>query len=218
MTISDYKLEKLQLFPTEVQILRWKTRPGFNKRLASVCKDFYLKEIAHRMPYMGYNLWDLDVPELIELRGMYVSAMSSALESYFKPQVKLEQNFMMQAWLRIDEPNRVIPPHHHMGVGLVGTYYCKVDIAARRESVKKPSANPFTEGDLVVLDPRPAVRPRLSKYPDVENISPEEGMMVLMPDYLMHWVNPVAEGDERICIASNLFFNRSNFGTPVDIK
>ena len=35
-------------------------------------------------------------------------------------------------------------------------------------------------------------------------IKPQPGMMVIIPSYLCHWVNPVSGGDRRISIANNM--------------
>ncbi|MCA3176100.1 MAG: hypothetical protein ING36_11285 [Burkholderiales bacterium] len=202
--MNTYELEALDLFISPVKILRWKTEAGFNERLASVCGKIYQKVKQDRKRYMDYNLWSEEVPEIQELKQMFIRGISDSLSLYYRDEVRHEYQFRMHAWLRIDPPKTVIAPHNHLGVGLVGTYYCQTEIADER--VHKLENNPFRDGDLVLFDPRPATRPSIAKEAPVVSITPEPGMMVLMPNYLVHWVNPVAEGDVRICIANNLTF------------
>jgi hypothetical protein len=54
------------------------------------------------------------------------------------------------------------------------------------------------------------VQLRFAKSENIVSITPETGMMVIMPNYLLHWACPIYEGDEKVCIANNLTFVPKN--------
>jgi hypothetical protein len=191
--------EDLALFPTQARILRWRTEPGFNERLSNICSELFESAIRGKRPYHTYNLWTYEYSELAQLRRMFAQAMKDYVEDHMHDGLLASHSYTMHAWLRIDRPAEVVPPHTHPDVNVVGTYYSRVEIADRGRG----------EGDLLLLDPRPGVKLGFEKSRDsTHSISPEPGMMVLIPCFLGHWVNPVSQGDKRICIANNLTLTR----------
>lgn len=203
-TQASYVLEDRLLFPTEIRVLRWKETPrGFNERLVNVCKALRNGKFKD-LRFFNYNLWGEEAAELLQLKNMFTVGMTSYIDTYLKPEIKQNFDFDMHAWIRMDKPNSVTPPHNHPAASLVATYYCAAEIGARKTDVPGYEVN-ISDGDLLLLDPRPTVQPvRYFKAGNIVAISPEVGMMVVMPGYLMHWTNPVSEGDSRICIANNM--------------
>ncbi len=205
---ATYASEDLSLFPTEVKILRWRTEPGFNERLSRVCESLQQRVLAESLAFDEYNLWHEDASEICALKEMFVRGMTAYIENHCKPETMLDFDYEMHAWLRIDKPKQIQAPHTHPLANLIATYYCQADIADRRvESIGYGKAT-LVEGDLVVRDPRPGNQRKFSNADNEVSISPEPGIMVIMPNFLLHWVNPVSSGDVRICIANNLNFRK----------
>ena len=194
--------EDVALFPTHVKIVHWQTEPGFNERLSAICMGLFEIRIRGKLRYHEYNLWDEPGAELLELRRMFETAMGEYIDAFMSPRIKNRCSFEMQAWLRIDRPKEVVAPHTHPDVNLVATYYPQVDIAAHRSSDPRPDGE--LEGSLLLLDPRSGVRFRAEKSEASYAIKPQAGMMVIIPSFLCHWVNPVSDGDRRISIANNM--------------
>ncbi len=211
--LSPINLQDIALFPTQVRILRWQTGKGFNERLSDMCAELFESAIKGKQPYHTYNLWRYEFPEFAELRRMFEQAMRAYIEAHMNPRIVEHHDYRMHAWLRIDDPKEVIAPHTHPDVHVVGTYYSRVEIAVRKRAAPPPGrgsdGRKDMEGDLVLLDPRPGVKLGFEKSREATYaITPEVGMMVLIPCFLGHWVNPVSEGDRRICIANNMTLSR----------
>jgi len=186
--------ETVTLFPTQVKVLHWQTEPGFNERLTGLCMELFARQVCGRLKYYEYNLWNDERPELLELRRMFEAGMGAYVDEFMSPRIKKAYDFEMHAWLRVDRPKDIIPPHAHIDVNLVATYYPLAEMA-----------RPESEGRLMLLDPRPGVRLFMEKSREgTHAIEPQAGMMVIIPSYLHHWVEPFSEGDRRLCIANNM--------------
>ena len=205
--MNKFHVEDHLVFPTEIRIMRWETNPGFNARLSMICAALFEQKIKDKRAYTAYNLWHETAAEILVLRDMFVEGMASYAEAFFAPGVMRDYDYEMHAWLRIDKPRQVQAPHTHPGTNLVATYYSQADIAARKVE-GTGYGDSVIEGDLVVMDPRPAALSRLTRAAKTMSISPEPGMMIIMPSWAMHWVNPVSAGDQRICIANNMNFRK----------
>jgi hypothetical protein len=196
------RTEDVALFPTQVKIVHWQTEPGFNERLSAVCMELFESRIRGKLQSIQYNLWDDPSAELLELRRMFELAMGNYIDDFLRPQTKNTCTFEMRAWLRIDRPKEVKAPHTHGDSNVVATYYPQVDVADHRAS--DTARDRLMEGSLLLLDPRSGVLFRAEKSEPTYAITPQAGMMVIIPGYLCHWTNPVSDGDRRICIANNM--------------
>ena len=204
----SYAVEDFALFPTQVQILRWRTEPGFNERLSRVCKDLHRKISEREHGYEDYNLWTETAPEIDALKDMFLTGMTAYIKTHFRPEVLRDYDYEMHAWLRIDKPKQILAPHTHPLANLIATYYCQVDIAARKEVPTGYGRETLIEGDLELRDPRAGNQRRYSKSDGLFGISPEPGMMVIIPNFLPHWVSPASSGDVRISIANDMNFRK----------
>jgi uncharacterized protein (TIGR02466 family) len=80
--------------------------------------------------------------------------------------------------------------HNHPGAVFSGCYYV---------SCGEPVNNPMYNGWIEFQDPRPG-----NIYGGKERVEPEEGLLLMFPSWLNHFVNPFMGGGERISIAFNL--------------
>jgi hypothetical protein len=211
------RIEDVQLFSIPLRVIRWATPDGFNEALAERFWAFYHRRIKHRVSFQAYNLWRefADVPEVQRLQAMFVEGMHAYFDEFLRVEVKADYDYEMHAWLRIDNPKQVMAPHTHSMTLIAATYYCQTDIAHRAET-PTGYGDSVREGDFVVLNTAPMFPRQFTKDAKLTHaISPEPGTMVILPGRLMHWVNPVSEGDRRICVANNFDFKtRHSVGLP----
>lgn len=101
--------------------------------------------------------------------------------------------FSLQSWVNIHDRGGFNFQHMHEGALLSGTFYVQV---------------PEGSGALVFKDPRPGVLNSYAKgngvnaYKDIQ-LRPFEGLLVLFPHWLEHFVEPHGNDVPRICIPFN---------------
>jgi len=116
------------------------------------------------------------------------------------PKFELEGRQMVsEGWVNVNDKGAYNTPHRHPGFVWSGCYYVQVP------------ANPSgRSGQIEFMDPR--ARDAGMTLGDCETFCtkiqhrPRAGMLVLFPSYLLHWVYPNEEAEERISIAFNVRF------------
>lgn len=109
--------------------------------------------------------------------------------------------FALQAegWVNLSGRNAFSAPHDHPGWAWSGCYYVTV-----------PPLVAGRSGAIEFFDPRTNVRAMSIDGADCfaskVTLLPREGMLLLFPSYLRHWVYPNDSDDERISIAFNVRF------------
>lgn len=187
-------LESYDLFPTRIwQAHLAALRPLLLEWVAWVhALRAEQPEPAGRTNRNGWNSREMAVlerPNVAPLRQAVLQACTGALG-----EMGLDtQRFKLQSWINLHERGGFNFLHMHEGSLLSGSFYLKV---------------PPRSGALVFRDPRPGVLHSAVKGPvpnghaDIR-LAPSEGLLVLFPCWMEHYVEP-HEGDEpRICIAFN---------------
>ena len=101
-----------------------------------------------------------------------------------------------QAWAMVMGDGHHGLPHHHGEAHFSCVYYVDAGEPA-------PADDPEA-GALVFMDPRGAISAGpLPLYPPVHSLTPETGMFVMFPGYLLHFVRPYRGQRPRISIAAN---------------
>jgi len=105
-----------------------------------------------------------------------------------------------QGWINISPTNSLNAPHDHPGFQWSGVLYISI-----------PEDITGSEGQIEFLDPRNSVYNTAGRIPSLQKyfaanikIKPANGMIVIFPSYLRHWVYPHASNEDRISIAFNL--------------
>lgn len=107
----------------------------------------------------------------------------------------------IQAWININGQGAMNSPHTHSGCHWSGVYYVKV-----------PDTDPASRsGQIEFLDPRGGIAganalPGAECFSDRHSLIPREGMLLVFPPYLVHWVRPNESGEERMSIAFNITY------------
>jgi uncharacterized protein (TIGR02466 family) len=187
-------VETAALFPTRI----WQARldglkPLFPHWVATViAMRAATPEPAGRSNRKGWNSAEktlLDQPVFDALRAALRAACAHALE-----QMGVRSpSFALESWANIHDRDGFNFAHMHDGCLLSGVFYLQV---------------PPGSGALMLRDPRPGVistpfkGPHANSHNDVQ-VTPAEGLAVLFPNWLDHYVEPHGNDIPRIALSFN---------------
>jgi uncharacterized protein (TIGR02466 family) len=186
-------LQSFDLFPTRI----WQARldalqPRFAEwTSAALGLRAVSPEPAGRTNRSGWNSKEMDVLERhvwAALRQAVHAACATALAEMGR-----HEAFHLQSWINLHDRGGFNFLHMHEGSLLSGSFYLKV---------------PAGSGALVFRDPRPGVLHGIIKgsvpngHADV-HLRPSDGLLVLFPCWMEHYVEPHDSDEPRVCIAFN---------------
>lgn len=192
VTVIKYEGEEKihNLWPSPISI----SKPFSDEFLAQLKKDVRL--VTPRATQNHIDIWSL--PDLPDTMIAVKEKMLETSERVFKPlaEVPMPPLRIAKGYFRHtfpDAPYRITPHHHGATLG-AGIFY--VDLS---------NTNP---GYLVFIDPRGGVN-YTNQFSCFKRIKIEEGMMVIAPGYLIHFVEPTdyqrpVYDAERLLIVSNI--------------
>jgi uncharacterized protein (TIGR02466 family) len=141
-------------------------------------------------------------PGCTALRKHIVDAVCEATKR-LSPNFDFKSNeLQMEGWINVNPPGAFNAPHTHPSFALSGTYYVKIP----SESVS--TAPDVKSGTFEFIDPRVnagsmSIEGATCFDPGV-TVKPKDGLMIIFPSYLRHWVYPNEEESERVSIAFNI--------------
>lgn len=147
---------------------------------------------AGRTNRQGWNSEDMEVleqPDFAALKFAVYSACSAALVEMGKGGAE----FFLQSWINMHDRGGFNFLHMHEGSLLSGSFYLQV---------------PFGSGQFVFRDPRPGVILSSVKggvpngHADI-HLTPSDGLLVLFPCWMEHYVEPHDSDEPRITVAFN---------------
>ncbi|MEX1109934.1 MAG: 2OG-Fe(II) oxygenase family protein [Dongiaceae bacterium] len=112
-----------------------------------------------------------------------------------------------EGWINMNPKGGYNSPHRHTGFLWSGTYYVQV-----------PETNAERSGSIEFIDPRSRNDMHTIRESDLFatklTFHPEAGHLVIFPSYLLHWVYPNEEAQERVSIAFNARFGKPKKAAP----
>jgi uncharacterized protein (TIGR02466 family) len=147
---------------------------------------------AGRTNRQGWNSEDMEVldrPEFVALKSTIHAACASALSEMGRG----GREFYLQSWINMHDRGGFNFLHMHEGSLLSGSFYLKV---------------PPGSGQFVFRDPRPGVILSSVKggvpngHADI-HLTPSDGLLVMFPCWMEHYVEPHDSDEPRITIAFN---------------
>jgi uncharacterized protein (TIGR02466 family) len=192
-------LESFDLFPTRI----WQTRlssllPRMDAWVNAVLAMRKASpEPAGRTNRQGWNSQDMRVleqPVFAPLNDAIRQCCAGALGEMGVT----DDGFRLQSWVNLHDRGGFNFLHVHEGSLLSGSFYLKV---------------PHGSGRFVFRDPRPGVIHGYVKgavpngYADI-HLTPSEGLLVLFPCWMEHFVEPHDNDEPRITIAFNAIEDR----------
>jgi uncharacterized protein (TIGR02466 family) len=187
-------LKSFDLFPTRI----WQAHlPALVPQLESWRKAVLTMRAAAPKPAgrtvrQGWNSEDMAVlarPEFAALNQEIRAACASALAEMGQQGVA----FILQSWINMHDRGGFNFLHMHEGSLLSGSFYISV---------------PAGSGQFVFRDPRSGVRMGYVKggvpngHADI-HLTPSDGLLVLFPCWMEHYVEPHNSDEPRITIAFN---------------
>jgi uncharacterized protein (TIGR02466 family) len=182
------------LFPTRIWQAKIKDRlpPLEGLVAAALAMRAAQPEPAGRTNRQGWNSSDLavlDRPDFSAIDRLVREAIAVALGEMGQA----ERPYGLQSWINLHDKGGFNFLHVHEGAYLSGCFYLRV---------------PPGSGSLMFRDPRPGVvhgfvkGPVANGYRDI-GLRPEDGLLVLFPCWLEHFVEPHTGEEPRIVIAFN---------------
>ena len=201
------ELEVTQAFPTVIGQLRVPDAGAMNRGLRSLI----LAEEAKHSSLGRSNIggWH-SRPDFLKRPESVVAALttwvtwsvSQVVSATAGPGV-FKGSLSASAWATICRAGAYHAPHSHPDSAWSGVYY-----------VDAGSVNPAhpLSGVLEFLDPRAGVEAVTAPgdpYGEPVRVRPEEGLLVVFPSWLFHWVHPYTGQTPRIAVSFN-----ASLGTP----
>lgn len=191
-------------FSTPILVRDWPDSMEFDHRLSEII----LKKEAIFPGAKRSNIgsWDsqmdlLNWPydEIGELKRRIVDSVReltlSATKGKYDPD---PEEMLAHAWANVSRADSYRKIHNHESCTWSGVYYVNSQL------VKEKSKS---SGNIEFLDPRMlCISTELpsSNFGGRVKVTPRAGRMVLFPNWLHHYVNPVEDSSQRICIAFNV--------------
>ena len=149
------------------------------------------------------DLLDWPYPEIDQLKHWIVDAvMSMTVHTTGNPEIKV--GLQVSAWANVNRFGDFNTPHSHPQSNWSGVYYVRTGA--------EPADNQYS-GMIEFFDPRFAVE--MNKVPGDPfygryKVRPEDGMVLVFPSWLLHFVYPYLGEDERISISFNAWMRKTH--------
>lgn len=203
--MSTLRLDALEpLFFTPLAVFNLPDAAALNARLLE--EAFALRASSDGQQRSNQNGWhsaddffDRTEPGCSELQTHFLEAIRQAT-------LRISPNFdfaamaaQVQGWINIHGKGGFNTPHDHPGWAWSGCYYVRV-----------PDGRSERSGSIELLDSRTNLQvPTIKDAPCFMSkftIKPADGMLLLFPSWLRHWVYPNEDEIERVTIAFNARF------------
>ena len=168
------------------EFIRSETRVTFNEDMIGSIQGMIDKDEGVRKSNRGG--WQ---SELLPPNGE-LEPLSVEISEFCKSiNLGINEIVIPQMWINVNKKNDWNAIHLHGQYNLSGTYYVKV---------------PKDSGQIVFRDPRPAAMTNnfmVNRFDKGEfrKVKPIEGLLILFPSYLEHFVEPSNADEDRISIS-----------------
>ena len=168
------------------EFMRSETRVTFNEDMIGSINGMIEKDEGVRKSNRGG--WQ---SELLPPNGE-LEPLSAEISEFCKSiNLGINEIVIPQMWINVNKKNDWNAIHSHGQYNLSGTYYVKV---------------PSDSGKIVFRDPRPVALTNsfmVNRFDKGEfrKVKPIEGLLILFPSYLEHFVEPSNADEDRISIS-----------------
>ena len=191
-------------FSTPILVRDMDDLSGVNDRLVKIILDMEARTPGMKRSNIGswdsqkdFFEWPHD--EIRTLKNWVIEGIREitlkATKQKYDPKA---QDMLAHAWANVSRADSYRKIHNHESCTWSGVYYVKSDL------VKEKSVS---SGNIEFLDPRmlclQAELPN-SSFGSRVRVVPRPGRLVIFPNWLLHYVNPVEDDSLRICVAFNV--------------
>ena len=180
----EHGCKDYSLYPSNVRIV-------FNEEGINIAK--FLKYTG--FDYSKRNIWDTQNKYILQLKELIIKES----HQYIITNMSNIPIHLGRAWTQMYRPSECISVHHHGYSLLTCVFYISV---------------PEKSGDLILIDPRGSVieydiyRADAALGATSARFVPQEGALIFIPGYMLHYTENNLSNDTRICIAANFFRNQ----------
>ena len=171
------------------EFMRSETRVTFNEDFTSWILGVKEKEKSVKKSNRGGWQSDLYKPD-----GEFKPLVNEIVEFCKHLPLDIKEIRIPQLWVNVNKKGDWNVIHQHGTFHLAGTYYVKV---------------PKNSGNIVFRDPRPSAISNLfmvNRFDkgELKNVNLMEGLLMIWPSYLDHFVEPSQTDEERISISFDI--------------
>ena len=116
------------------------------------------------------------------------------------------ESFINSAWVVSQYENEYNPIHNHTGCDISGVIYLKMPSVKGRRKIESKKGKYDNDGDISFVHSAMGNRNFDVLEKGIITVTPQVGMMVMFPSYLLHTVYPFIGEEERRCIAFNAVY------------
>ena len=113
------------------------------------------------------------------------------------------ESFINSAWVVSQYENEYNPLHNHTGCDISGVIYLKTPDVKGRRNIESKKGKHENDGDITFVHTALGNRNFDALEKGIITMTPQSGLMILFPSYLLHTVWPFIGDGERRCIAFN---------------
>ena len=149
----------------------------------------------NNLDYVDYQVWDLPFDSVSDFKQIFQQIIQDTIaETYQDYNVTLS---IKKSWINKQSPGEKIPAHNHNGINLIAILYLQ---------------GTTNSGDLILLDSRGGVDwgwDTYNGYTGTKCVSftPVVGKLLLMPAYIVHYVEENKTDINRISLVTELKLN-----------
>jgi uncharacterized protein (TIGR02466 family) len=195
MSAKATLLKSIPLFATPLYMYELNGHKEFNGRLIEEAENIRatspgLNRSNQRGWHSESDFFKRTEPAIKELSQFIISCVSDVITRTSKQKAT---QLKCEGWININPKGGYNVPHDHAGYLWSGTYYVRV-----------PRVENSRSGNIEFLDPRSNVSANAqTTFQTKYRISPRNGLLIVFPAYLTHWVYPNEQDEERITVAFN---------------
>ena len=149
------------------------------------------------------DFFSWEVPAVGVLQQAIANLVTDTMASVRPVTKGMKAKLRLVGWAMVAREGNYTTMHAHSGFTWSGVYYA----ASGGQSVDHPNS-----GQIQFVDPRGAVGmipTPAAPFMERVMIEPEDGLLVLFPSWLVHWVHPFHGSEPRISIAFNVAFGET---------
>lgn len=189
------------LFYSPLSVLRLNAHKDIKPLLLDeICELRKLDQGIVRSNWCGWHsksdIFQLNTQGFVKLQTAITEAIQNVTIQLAPKFDWAESQIQAEGWVNVLGASGMNTPHDHPGWVWSGCYYLEV-----------PQTDHESSGNIEFMDVRTGIRTLTlngaSCFEGKFRVKPEEGMLLIFPSYLRHWVYPNDLEKERITIAFN---------------
>jgi uncharacterized protein (TIGR02466 family) len=203
ITVDLGLANKIDLFSTPIHVFKIENFQSLNTALKSQIMDRAAVPGLNGTSNIGGWHSDVDLESWSQESKLLCELIMKSAQNVVKQDHKYARvgGASLQAWANVTIRNGFNMPHLHHMSSMSGVYYVCIGNSGQEAG-----------GELVFFDPRCLGQAHDNLgFPGVNTIdhkvNPQDGMLIIFPSWLKHWVTPYHSDEPRVSIAFNIRLN-----------